>query len=178
MSMIGNAFLTEIINEKGIVTPAEILNQLRDKVISSLKQEHDEGHNTDGMDISLLCIDDKNNTVEFAGANNPFWYVHKGILTEIKGDKQPIGKHDNAVPFTTHTLTVTSPASFYLFSDGYADQFSEDDNKMMSKRFKEVLSAIQNKAMAEQEKHLAEYFEKWKGHTEQTDDVLVIGIKL
>lgn len=89
MSMIGNAFLNEIVNEKGITTPSEILNQLREIIILTLKQN--EGENKDGMDISLLCFDEKNSVVEFAGANNPLWFIRNGSFREIEADRQPIG---------------------------------------------------------------------------------------
>lgn len=180
MSMIGNAFLNEIVNEKGITTPSEILNQLRDKVILSLKQEDNEGHNTDGMDISLLCIDDKNNTVEFAGANNPFWYIHNGVLTEIKGDKQPIGTYYLELKsFTNHKVQVQKGDALYILSDGYADQFGgEKGKKFRYKQLQEVLVSMVGISMLEQEKMLVDKLNKWKGNLEQVDDVLVIGIKI
>jgi len=180
MSMIGNAFLNEIINENGIITPSEILNQLRDKVISSLKQSDNEGDNTDGMDISLLCIDDKNNTVEFAGANNPFWYIQNGVLTEIKGNKQPIGKHFSELrSFTNHKVDIQKGDSLYILSDGYADQFGgEKGKKFRYKQLQQLLVSMLNIPMMEQEKILVDTLNKWKGRLEQVDDVLVIGIKI
>ena len=144
MSMIGNALLNEIINEKGVTSPSEILKQLREKVIAALKQKDSE--NKDGMDIAILCFDDKNNTVEFAGANNPLWLIRKTEnsepnqksaifnssngagntkqLIEIKGDKQPIGLyHGESQPFTNHKIQLQKGDTLYIFTDGYADQF-------------------------------------------------------
>ncbi|MGZ3921849.1 MAG: tetratricopeptide repeat protein, partial [Bacteroidia bacterium] len=97
MSMIGNAFLNEIINERGITKPSEILNQLRSNIIKSLKQTGVQGESKDGMDISILCFEEDENGifVEYAGANNPLWRFKKQAdvfyIEEIKADKQPIG---------------------------------------------------------------------------------------
>jgi serine phosphatase RsbU (regulator of sigma subunit) len=181
MSMIGNAFLNEIINENGITSPAEILNLLRTKVITSLKQANDDGqNNSDGMDIALLSIDDKKNTAEFAGANNPVWHIRNGIVTEIKGDKQPIGLYRGETqPFTNHKISFQKGDSLYIFTDGYADQFGgEKGKKFRYKQMQEVLLSIQNREMPAQEKILLDTFYKWKGNLEQVDDVLVIGINV
>ena len=132
------------------------------------------------MDISLLCIDDKNNTVEFAGANNPFWYIHNGVLTEIKGDKQPIGTYYLELKsFTNHKVQVQKGDSLYILSDGYADQFGgEKGKKFRYKQLQEVLVSMVGVPMLEQEKVLIDKLNKWKGNLEQVDDVLVIGIKI
>ena len=105
-------------------------------------------------------------------------YFQNNELTEIKANKQPIGKYTISVPFTTHTKEFNSPVSFYLFSDGYADQFSSSDKKLMTKKFKEILISIQHLPMNEQGKYLEKFHFDWKGDLEQTDDVLIIGIKI
>ena len=68
--------------------------------------------------------------------------------------------------------------TFYICTDGYADQFSEKDKKLTTKNFKEILVNIQNKTMKEQEVYLDNFIEKWKAKTEQIDDILVIGVRL
>ena len=99
-------------------------------------------------------------------------------LIEVKADKQPIGKYSEAKPFTTNTISLSSPVTFYLFSDGYADQFSPDDKKLMKKKFKDIVLNIQHLSMPEQGKALDKFHTDWKGTMEQTDDVLVIDVKL
>lgn len=48
----------------------------------------------------------------------------------------------------------------------------------MMTRFKELLIAIKDKSMQEQETELALALDDWKKDTEQIDDILVIGIRV
>ncbi len=131
------------------------------------------------MDISLLCIDKQNSTVFWSGANNPLWYISGNELNEVKADKQPIGKTENPKPFTTHQLEYKENTTFYLFTDGLADQFGGPKGKKFKyKQFEELLISINDKAMQEQSNIINEKFESWKGELEQVDDVCVLGIKI
>lgn len=178
MCMIGNALLNEIINENGITTPNEILRLLREKIIFSLKQR--EGENKDGMDISILSFDAITNTVEFAGANNPLWLIRKGIIEEVKADKQPIGLHyGEAKPFNNHVIELQKEDSLYIFTDGYADQFGGIDGKKFKyKKLQNLLLSIQDQHMVEQGVILNEKINGWKGNLEQVDDILIIGVRI
>jgi hypothetical protein len=99
-------------------------------------------------------------------------------LLETKADKQPIGMSEDNHPFTNHEFKLSEGDSIYLFSDGFADQFSPDDEKLMRKRFKEVLLSIQHLSLEEQRNYLDNFIEKWKVNMEQTDDILVMGFKV
>ena len=104
---IGTAFLNEIVIGKDITTPSKILDNLRERIIVSLKQKNVGGENRDGMDIGLLCFNADNSSVDFSGANNPLWIISNGKLTEIKGNKQPIAFHEGpSSPFTQHTIAL------------------------------------------------------------------------
>ncbi len=178
MSMIGNTFLNTIVNEKEITQPDKILNELREMVIESLKQTEETGK--DGMDIALLSFDDKNSLVEFAGANNPVVHISAGKTSMIKSDKQPIGYYNqNHKPFSLHKINYKKGDSFYIFSDGYADQFGGDKGKKFKeKKLFELFASIQTIPMRSQEETLLKTFNDWKGNLEQVDDVLVIGVKV
>jgi serine phosphatase RsbU (regulator of sigma subunit) len=122
--------------------------------------------------------------VEWAGANNPLWIVEKRNaekweLSEIKPDKQPIGKSDIRKPFTPHKISLSKGSMLYLFTDGYADQFGGDKGKKLTKaRFKEYLIEIAALSAAEQQEKLHQYFLNYKKKEEQVDDVCVIGIRI
>lgn len=180
MSMIGNSLLNEIVIEKQIHTPGLILDELRKGIIKALKQKNENSNNQDGMDIALVKINLNDLTFEFAGANNPLFIVRNGEMHELPADKMPIGTFiDINKPFKNHVEKLEKGNTLYLFSDGYADQFGGPKGKKFSwKRTEELLCNIHNATMEEQRNILNDSIEEWKKETSQTDDILVIGIKL
>ena len=178
LSMLGMTFLNEIISEDKLLPPAEILNRLRARIIKELRQRGKSGESRDGMDISLLRINLDTKDLEWAGANNSLYFISENLLQEIKADKQPVGYFENAQPFNNHSFKLIPGNCLYLFSDGYADQFSVENKKLMKKRFKELLLQTHEQPLKKQKEFLSDFIDKWKGKTEQTDDVLVIGIRV
>jgi serine phosphatase RsbU (regulator of sigma subunit) len=177
VSVVCSIALNRTVNEFGVTDTGKILDKTRELVIDTFTKSNTEVK--DGMDISLLCIDKQNQKIFWSGANNPLWYIHDNELKEIKADKQPIGKTDNPKPFTTHQLKYKENTTFYLFTDGLADQFGGPKGKKFKyKQFGELLIEINNKAMQEQSTIINEKFETWKNELEQVDDVCVIGIKI
>jgi serine phosphatase RsbU (regulator of sigma subunit) len=131
------------------------------------------------MDISLLCIDRQNQKVFWSGANNPLWHVQDNKLLEIKADKQPVGKSYDSKPFTTNEIAYKPGSIFYLFTDGFADQFGGPKGKKFKyKQFQEMLTSIHDKPMQEQSDIINQKFEDWKGTLEQVDDICIIAIKI
>ena len=179
MSMIGNALLKQIIVEKNITDPAEILHRLNEGVIEALKQAENNTH--DGMDIALCSFDLQHNKLIFAGANRPLWLIRRGELETFASDKFPIGglQIERSRPFTNRTIDLLQGDTIYIFSDGYADQFGGDaGKKLMTKKFKEILLSIQDQPMAAQGDYLMQFIKEWMGPHEQVDDLLVIGIRI
>lgn len=186
MSLIGNTLLNHIVNERGIIDPAVILNELNREVNHSLHQTESGSQSRDGMDIALCVFDeplqspDGTIMLQFAGANRPLYYMSNGILEEVKADKFPIGglDYNNQKKFTTQTIQLSKNSTIYISTDGYADQFGFNNKKLKTRRFKEIILSIQDKSMEEQKTHLDQFIEQWKGAQEQTDDILVMGIKV
>jgi len=206
MSMIGTDLLNEIVNENHIHTPHLILNTLHDKIRKSLKQRTT--GNRDGMDISIVTIDKQQQTLEFAGANTPLVYIQNHELHLIKGDKEGIGGLENERDrdFTSHTIqlrpalkstlpsAVTShlvdspeqdenqpyaPTTFYIFSDGYQDQFGgEKGRKFMLRRMTDMFIQIYHQPMSEQQEILERTLANWANGQRQIDDILIMGIHL
>jgi len=179
MSMIGSALLKQIIAEKKITDPADILHRLNEGVIEALKQNENNTH--DGMDIALCSFDLANRKLVFAGANRPLWLIRKGELLTTVSDKLPIGglQIDRSRPFTNNDIDLEPGDALYIFSDGFADQFGgASGKKLMTKRFKEILTSIQDKSMQEQGDYLCAFIKNWMGIFEQVDDLLVIGIRV
>lgn len=180
MSLIGISFLNKIVNEKGFVSPAIILNRLRMNVISHLHQGNGQNLAGDGMDMSLISIDLKNNFMEYAGAMNPIIIIRDNDLIELKPDRMPVGFFDNEDrPFSSTHLNLKPNDQVYLFTDGYYDQFGgENDSKMKSQRFREILKSIAGKPANEQKEIIEARFNSWRGNNPQVDDVLIMGIHI
>lgn len=179
MSMLGISFLNKIVNEKGITRPDEILNRLRENVIHALHQKGKEQEAKDGMDITICTILPKENKLQFAGANNPLYIMLNKEMKVIKGDKMPIAFYDYMKAFTLHEFSYAKDDVFYLFSDGYADQFGgPKGKKFMYKAFRNLLIEISNKTMNEQKSILNNTIENWRGNLEQVDDIVVFGLRL
>lgn len=186
MSMAGSVFLNQIVHAQGIYEVDEILTQLHYHINHSLRQY--ETDNRDGMDISLCVIDKEENTLSFAGAKHPLVYIENGELKEVRGDKRSIGGIGQNKGFvrTFHKheieLDVENPKTFYLFSDGYEDQFGgEKGTKFMKNNFRDLLLEISSKTMEEQKTTLQTTLEDWinngKKVQKQLDDILVLGFK-
>lgn len=180
MSMLANASLSKIVENQGITNPSEILNQLHLEVVNNLNQNTTE--NRDGMEMNVCLIDKQHKTVTFAGAVNPIICVENGNLTEIKGDKLPIGgmQLDEIRNYTSHTIEIKPNANFYIFTDGYQDQFGGDkDKKFMIKRMRTMFLANHNKSMEEQEQAIETTMKNWmENSVQQIDDMLVVGFRV
>lgn len=182
MSMIGHNLLHQIVLEKGITEPGDILNHLHKGVQDALRQGHNEINTNDGMDVSIIAINDTKKEIKWAGANRPLVIINKsGELTKVDGNKFPIGgaQYDVNRHFTTRNVTVNEASMAYMFSDGYPDQFGGDKGKkFMVKRFHDLLTEIHLMGAEEQRLYLKNEFEKWRMNHEQVDDVLIVGIQI
>ena len=180
VSFVGHSNLIRCVNEFGLTEPGKILDKLNLLVNETLRQRMSDSKVRDGMDVSMLVIDKKENKLFFAGANNPLYKISEGVLTETKGNKQPVGTflEEQSAAFTTHQFPLVKNEVAYIFTDGFADQFGGPRQKKFKyTQFKDVLIKNSNAPMLDQKNYLNLAFENWKGDLEQIDDVLVIGIK-
>lgn len=179
MSMIGSERLEDAVSNSN--DTSQILQLLNKGIKTSLRQSDSDESTRDGMDIAICSVDPVNRIVKYAGANRPLYIIRKGQteIEEIKATKKAIGglTEDNQY-FDAHELQLQKGDTFYISTDGYADQFSGQDKKLTTKKFKQVLLEIQDKSMQDQEIHLDNFIEDWKTGIEQIDDILVIGVRL
>jgi len=179
MSMLGIAYLNEINALEALLTPAEILDKLREKIVKELKQTGNPGESKDGMDISILRLNLATNEVQWAGAYNPLYLIREGVLSEVKADKQPIGFSYSPLPFTNHSLQMSKGEYIYLLSDGFADQFGGPKGKKFKyQQLKQTLVDIHTQPLLYQKDFLNKSLESWKGSLEQVDDITLIGIQI
>ena len=187
MTVMGNDLLTEIVINKKITAPNEILKLLDEKIEATFRN-----HNTrDGMDVAIINYCHSSRTLKFAGAKNPLYLIEHGTIQEIKGSKHAIGggksqyKKRKEKSFETSTFILPKETTFYMASDGYQDQFGKikdgeneknELRKFMKKRFRELLLEVSKLPISEQENTLNEILEDWQQTEKQTDDILVMGI--
>jgi PAS domain S-box-containing protein len=177
LSVLCSNALTKVVKEYGVHIPSKILDKTAELLHDSFSQSDD--NIKDGMDIALCCFHRDKRILEYAGANNSLYHVTQGELIEIKADKQPIGYFRNRKPFTNNSIQIKKGDCFYLYSDGYADQFGgKHYKKFYYKPFKELLLKNHSKHMAKQKQLLNDEFNHWKGNTMQIDDVCVIGFRI
>jgi tetratricopeptide (TPR) repeat protein len=180
MSMLGIAFLNEILSKQDELHTDEILNDLRSHVIKSLHQTGREGESQDGMDVALYIIDLEKMKLEYSGANISLYVFRDSELIELKADKMPIGIHVKAdIPFTRNNIDIEKNDMLYTNTDGYPDQFGgPSQKKFMVRNFKNVLAEIHNLPVEEQKHKLINVFNDWKNGFAQVDDVLVVGVRI
>lgn len=179
MTMLGDSYLNQIIKLQGITEPSRILEELHNSIGVALNQEVTK--NQDGMDVALCVIDKKNKIMEFAGASRPLLIIQNGELQSIESSKLPVGgfQKDRERIFTKHTFDISIPTCFYVYSDGFQDQFGGPKGRKFAKnRLDEVLLENHQLPMIEQKRILNKTLIDWMGDNRQMDDILVIGVKL
>jgi len=179
MSLVGYNGLNKIISEKKVTDAGEILSRLDKNVANALKQSDKEGVK-DGMDMSLCVIDESSKTLTYSGANNSLYAIQNDELVEVKATKQAIGSFSGqSIQYESHQISFKAGDQFYLFSDGFADQFGGDQGKKFkSKAFKDLLMSIKDEPMEVQKEKIGMTIMKWKGELEQVDDMVVLGFRL
>ena len=184
MSMIGNRIFNEIITEKKVLDPAQILYHLNDYIVEVLKQERTD--NTDGMDVCLISMEHHNHPVKeirYAGARRPLFYYRqsKGEIEKLKGDRYSIGginKNKKQKEFHTQKLNLENGDLMYLTTDGIFDQVNDNSKRFSSRRFLQIINNNIHQPMEFQGKRLEEELICFKGESEQRDDITVVGVKI
>ncbi len=180
MTVMGNDLLNDIILTRNTYRPDQILYELDRKLAEILQKGNEKVH--DGMDMSILVYDESSQEMYFAGAKNPVWYVRQNEIHELKASKFPIGSSQyKSKTFDYEILPVEKDDVFYLFTDGFADQFGyASRHKYMKKRFRQFLLSISQEPLDRQKELLVQELEAWMPPNlrKQTDDILVVGLKV
>ena len=179
ISIIANYSINRAINEFSLVHPGDILGTVSEIMQEELNR-HEDSLVHDGMDIAMLCVDLEANCVEYAGAYNPLLMVRGGVLTKTKADRKPIGYKvmDGSNDFENHVIPYQDGDQFYIYSDGYVDQFGGlKDKKFTNARFENTILEVSTLPFYEQKSVLLRRYLEWKGEEDQIDDVLVMGLR-
>ncbi|MFW5793007.1 MAG: tetratricopeptide repeat protein [Bacteroidota bacterium] len=195
MSMLGISFLNEIARKKEVNDPSKVLNALREAVIDALDQKSKKDSQKDGMDMSLIAINNKTNECHWAGAGIPLWILRKNDINKefpdktqmievIKGNNMTLAISPKMNDFTCHKIDISKGDRVYMFSDGLVDQFGgPQGKKFMSKNLKTILANTANNTINEQHAEIEKALDEWMNPKEgrsynQIDDITMIGMEL
>jgi serine phosphatase RsbU (regulator of sigma subunit) len=177
MSMICASTLNRVLHEFNVSDTGKMLDKAKELLMDIFKNSKS-GKQYE-INISLCCINKHTCVLEWSGANNNLFYVHNGIMEEMMGNKYPVGNLDGSFLFTKHKMYLSKGDMIYLFTDGFTNQIGgEQKEKLMCKCFQDMLIKIAPLEAQTQKDILEGKFKAWKGDSEQTDDVLLIGVRL
>ncbi len=177
LSVICHNSLNRAVLEFKITEPAKILDKTREMIINTFLKDTEQLQ--DGMDIALCSLNTLTRELNYAGANNPIYYVRDNQLTEVFADRQPISVFQNQTRFKNKKIQLQKGDTVYLFTDGFADQFGgEKGKKFKYSALKQLILNIQGQPMQVQKKIISNTFDTWKRDQEQLDDVCIMGIEV
>lgn len=180
MTVLANSILNQLVLENKVSTPNVMLSQMDNRIRQALHQHHPESTNTDGLDMAVCIIDRSTMEVCYSGAQMNVYYTLHDELIQFQADRYSIGGAQITDKyFTNKCVRLQRGSMLYLASDGFQDQFGGlQDKKFMRNRFRDLLNCLQHRSTADQYQILRETFENWRGKQVQTDDVMVLGIRL
>jgi serine phosphatase RsbU (regulator of sigma subunit) len=180
LSSLSVGLLKNALADKSICLAGEVLDALREKISNVFRSEDPNEIIRDGMDMSLCILDPQTNILQFAGANQKGLVIkHDRTVIELLPDNQHIGYDETNATFSTNFIQLSEGDTIYLFSDGFRDQFGgENGKKLQYKNFVNKLLEINQHDLSQQRLLLQNFFNDWKKDLSQTDDVLVLGVKI
>ena len=180
INIAGNSILRQIIRLEGVSSPSTIVKMLDQELVSMFNENLTNGSTNDGMEIALCKFNLATGKGEFCGAGRPLLLMRENELVEFKKNSFSVGFQGGVEKkFETIEFQLFKGDRFYMFSDGYTDQFGGDNIKKFNrKRFRKLIQSIHEYPMNQQLNELRFTYNSWMGNQEQIDDVCVIGIEI
>jgi len=184
MSMIGSRLLSEIVNERKVYVPSQILELLDKEIKVALRQDRTD--NNDGMDICLCLlehIDGNKMKVTYSAAKRPLYYqtrASKDVLS-VKGNIRSIGGYHTIMfrpDFEDHTIVLEKGDRLFLTTDGYVDQNDADRKRFGSSKFTNLIKVNSDTSLHELKKVLEKELDFFMQDVEQRDDISIICIEV
>ncbi|MCU0389726.1 MAG: SpoIIE family protein phosphatase [Thermoflexibacter sp.] len=184
MSMLGSNLLTSLITFGKNLSPSIALAKLNKAIKHELHQETN--NLQDGMEIALIIMDLEDKKLYFAGGNRPLFIFRDREFIILDGAKVTIGgvskfeiERKRMANLEDQVIDIRENDLIYMFSDGYKDQLGgEQLQKFSGKSFRKMLYEMRNLPLAEQKEIMLRQFAEWKGTHKQTDDILIMGIRI
>lgn len=180
MTVMANSLLNQVIVESQIHSPAQILEHLHRRLEQSLHTQEGFQLSKDGLDLVICRIEKDSQQIRYASAKRPIYHLCRGRLQVHKGNKTTLGGPLSQLDggFRELSFAYETDSCLYFFTDGITDQFGEKSNKkFLHWRLKELLIQIHHLPMTQQKQHIEQALRHWQGRQEQTDDMLILGLR-
>jgi serine phosphatase RsbU (regulator of sigma subunit) len=183
LSTLGYGILDQAVNEIKLTDPSLILHHLYSKIHRFLRDDMEGAGMSDDMDIILAILDISSNILTFSGVKNPLYQITKKGEMVVHQAQNTLAEciEDGMFLFISDEVQLSIGDTIYLSTDGYPDQFGgKHHKKYQTGRFKNFLLSITGYSMSEQSDMIYEEIEQWREENDevQTDDILVIGIRI
>ncbi len=177
LSIIGHNGFNAAFDREMLSETDEILNFVNQFVYRILHQ-NEQNDIKDGIDLSIVRIDERNKTISFSGANHALFLVSDDGSETLKTDKISLGTYED-FKYQKFELIYKLGHRLYTYTDGYPDQFGGPKNKkLLRAQLHQILMNTKHLPVPEQKLEIEKAFWEWKGDEPQIDDVLVCGIEL
>lgn len=177
LSMMGMAFLKEIVTVKSQFSSHLILDELRNLFMESLHQQFSMLKYNNGIDLSIVIVDSTKDTLEYAGANSKLLIVNNNECKLLKGDRMTVGHSPKQKPFSSEVIKLSKGDGIYMFTDGFADQYNDKGEKYGGNRMLSLFEKSHAEPMNIQKEILYNSFDSWRNNYEQIDDITVLAFK-
>jgi len=178
MTLLCNNSFNEIIEKYTNIAVNELLPLANNKIYNSFNSNKSIQKSTNGMNVSIICINELKSEITYAGAKNSILIANKAEVQELKVDLYSIRYLPN-YDFKLHEFRVNPGDEIYLTTDGIVNQIGGPQNrKFLKSNLISTIRSIYGKPASEQRKLILSVFNNWKGNNEQRDDVCLICVKI
>lgn len=183
IAMLCYDLLSQILKQKYKPSPADILYELNDGLKDNLEHSVDLSRMTERLYVNICVVDKEKLFIEHVGNGSPMVIINKysNQILEPKTEKIGLPFDEEQFSFEDSRVRVKKGDIFYMMTDGFSLQQTSlrgEREKFGYPRLKDLLIEISDYTMDKQKDLLKEIINEFKGEEEQTDDIIVIGVKM
>lgn len=174
----GNILFDKIVKEEKNSSPKKIMAELNQRIRASL-DNNPEFSQGKGFEMVICTVDSQAQTLTFAGAELSAYLVTEGRLQQLAPNALTIGVKDvSENEITEKTISFKKGTALYLCSNGFENQQNIGGHPYSFERWTKLLEIVAERSMKVQHDDLKQELLHWQGAAPQTDDILVVGVRL
>ena len=188
LTVMANDALNAILQQKKTANVASVLVELNRRFVASFGEKSSQGKIDSGLDIAIVALNHMTKELTFAGAYRPCVIKRGEEIIQLKANRISLGylpcdlinlKIRKRASFKTQKIQLLENDEIFMFSDGVTDQFdSQNESKYGIKRLITILSNLNKEVFFEVKETILDDLKKWQGKSSQTDDQLLLGIRI